>query len=628
MPSFNRKKKIHFASELIWGLLAAGMMILAVYLLHATPSVHQRLDSGGLVCKTIDSKVFEAPTKLSERFDLKFGVFENDCYEKSIRIKIPQVEKSNNVSFSLFVPFIRGATSIEAVLTSGKKINFFPSKFGNEIMLVIDNEIVKELLIPVVPDKRMSIRFMYSTPAIGTVNQVNWLFISYGTIAFFIWIIMFLISFLFSIWFFYFFLLEKEQGVFLYASLGLMLNAIQVLFLLFAPWQDYPIFSSVLIRFFEIIGGTSLFILLSSFYFIGSNNLSIREIINTKTFKFCIGLFVSACLVGVSFYLGFKELATAIGFIACYGSSYILVLLKKSKSTTQRLAVIIGIAIYLLYALAIIQQFNLLVDRMYLGLALKLANITLTIFVIFYFIGYYQNLLAEKANRARLKDQFDSYKVALQTVVHDIQQPFDAIQASFLLALKEMKLAKKKQEDFKKTLKRLVSRTVEEREYLSSVIETAKDISTTSQLDCSHFSISEIFKFDALTYKTSSAVYTPSFELAEDKIIYGDKNRLKRMMRNLVQNAVRATNGKTHIKLSVEKHKTCNVLRLMNTNSVIPKNIISNVFKLGFSRNNSSGIGLFIVEGIVLAHEGKISAKNISSGVEFSIQLPHKKEEI
>ncbi|MGL4819364.1 MAG: sensor histidine kinase [Bacilli bacterium] len=108
-----------------------------------------------------------------------------------------------------------------------------------------------------------------------------------------------------------------------------------------------------------------------------------------------------------------------------------------------------------------------------------------------------------------------------------------------------------------------------------------------------------------------------------------DENQLRRMLINLIDNAIKFTPEEGSICLHIyQKGKNVHFL-VTDTGIGIREDQIPNVFKRFYTvdeaRNNqnSHGLGLSIVQWIVNAHAGEISvAPNIPSGTVFHIILP------
>ncbi|HEB64807.1 MAG TPA: PAS domain-containing sensor histidine kinase [Chloroflexi bacterium] len=131
-------------------------------------------------------------------------------------------------------------------------------------------------------------------------------------------------------------------------------------------------------------------------------------------------------------------------------------------------------------------------------------------------------------------------------------------------------------------------------------------------------------------------------ELAQDQFILhkeisphhawvcGDPNRLEQVLYNLISNAVKYTPSGEHITVGVESDKSETRLWVENTGIGISSERRESIFHPRFHTGNldhllqqGSGLGLFIVQRIVEAHEGRVElTSDGSSFVRFTVYFP------
>ena len=116
----------------------------------------------------------------------------------------------------------------------------------------------------------------------------------------------------------------------------------------------------------------------------------------------------------------------------------------------------------------------------------------------------------------------------------------------------------------------------------------------------------------------------------KDKTIYADKTELRRVIINLLGNAITHTfeNGKITISTSMQTDDT--VLSVTDTGIGIPRADIPKLFKrfsqgTSDKRSASTGLGLYLSRQIIEAHGGKIWLESdVNEGSCFSILIPSK----
>lgn len=111
---------------------------------------------------------------------------------------------------------------------------------------------------------------------------------------------------------------------------------------------------------------------------------------------------------------------------------------------------------------------------------------------------------------------------------------------------------------------------------------------------------------------------------AEGLIFSGDRHQLRRVIQNIVANAIHVINQKGVISLSTAKTDAGDIeIKIADDGPGISQEDIFKIFEPYFSkRSGGTGLGLAIVKRIIEEHNGKISVENGSNGAVFTIVLP------
>jgi len=113
--------------------------------------------------------------------------------------------------------------------------------------------------------------------------------------------------------------------------------------------------------------------------------------------------------------------------------------------------------------------------------------------------------------------------------------------------------------------------------------------------------------------------------------VYGDRARLQQVAANLIHNASKYTPSGGHVDVVVERHGDRAVLRVRDTGVGIPAEKLRAVFELFVQLDSSRdrpqgglGVGLTLVQRLVLQHDGDVEARSEGSGrgSEFVVSLP------
>jgi signal transduction histidine kinase len=109
-----------------------------------------------------------------------------------------------------------------------------------------------------------------------------------------------------------------------------------------------------------------------------------------------------------------------------------------------------------------------------------------------------------------------------------------------------------------------------------------------------------------------------------------DGNELQRALGNLVLNAIRHTPPDGEVLVAAATDGGTGVLAVRDGCGGIPADDLAHVFDVGWRETHArspgpeqgAGLGLAIVRGIVEAHRGEVTVRNVSGGCEFAIRLP------
>ncbi|MGK2867998.1 MAG: sensor histidine kinase [Mycobacterium sp.] len=117
--------------------------------------------------------------------------------------------------------------------------------------------------------------------------------------------------------------------------------------------------------------------------------------------------------------------------------------------------------------------------------------------------------------------------------------------------------------------------------------------------------------------------------------VVGDPRELARVIGNLLINAIQHSPAGSEISVSARHDGDSHVvLTVEDAGGGIPEQDLSKIFQAGWratpsrtpeqleGRSAGAGLGLAIVQGIVEAHSGEISVRNIPGGCRFDVRLP------
>ena len=229
---------------------------------------------------------------------------------------------------------------------------------------------------------------------------------------------------------------------------------------------------------------------------------------------------------------------------------------------------------------------------------------------------------------ARIEHSFRHINRFTADASHELRTPLTVLRGELEAIARRPRL----DEDVRET----VGSALEETERLSKIVESLLSI---SRLDAGE-ALSTPEQFDLAELAASTAEQMRL--LADDKRvalqcntpgrveINGDPGRLKQVVVNLLDNAIKYTSDGGKVDLTVSTMNGNAVLEVSDTGIGIPAESIPHVFgrfyrvdKARSRQMGGTGLGLSIVKAICTAHGGHVSAESIEGqGSRFTVELP------
>ena len=215
------------------------------------------------------------------------------------------------------------------------------------------------------------------------------------------------------------------------------------------------------------------------------------------------------------------------------------------------------------------------------------------------------------------------------TLTHDLKVPIIAESniLEFLLEEKFGPISEKQKE----AIKNIQVSNQELIELVQILLETYKMKDTGAVLYFEEFEINpyinEIIKeMQPIAEKNNLKI---KFKEYENIVITADKLQLKRVIKNLIQNAILHSESDKSIDISILKTQTDVNISITDHGKGISKEDIEKIFKKYYStakkfRKIGTGLGLYLAQQIVKSHGGEITVNSSeNNGTEFCIRLPY-----
>lgn len=231
----------------------------------------------------------------------------------------------------------------------------------------------------------------------------------------------------------------------------------------------------------------------------------------------------------------------------------------------------------------------------------------------------------------RLQAAFERQRQFTSDASHELRTPLAVMRGDIEIALRRERTPEEYQ--------RVLNSNLEEIQRLTRLVE---DLLTLARADSNQAMLrAEPMPFDDLCEQTveflmplaNQKAQTLTFEPPASRplTINGDAQRLKQMLLNLIDNAIKYTPVGGRVEVKVRREGGEAVLDISDTGRGIPPEDLPHIFGRFFrhSRNTSdktvigSGLGLSIVKWIVDSHGGKITATStVGEGTTFTVRFP------
>lgn len=254
--------------------------------------------------------------------------------------------------------------------------------------------------------------------------------------------------------------------------------------------------------------------------------------------------------------------------------------------------------------------------------------------------------LSERLPEARTGDELEALSTALNRMIARIEHSFRHVNRFSADASHELRTpltvlrgeleAIAQRPNLPLDVRETIGSALEETERLSKIVESLLAI---SRLDAGEALMTrERFDLTELVTDTADQMRL----LAEDKQIAlkcaatgrveveGDQGRVKQVVVNLVDNAIKYTGEGGTVEINVGVVNGSAVLEVTDSGVGIPSEAISHVFerfyrvdKARSRQMGGAGLGLSIVKSICAAHQGRVSVESSEGkGSRFTVELP------
>ena len=229
---------------------------------------------------------------------------------------------------------------------------------------------------------------------------------------------------------------------------------------------------------------------------------------------------------------------------------------------------------------------------------------------------------------SRLESSFKQIKQFSSDVSHELKTPLTVIKGEVEVSLRR----DRRKKEYKNTLKILLEETTKLEKIIENLLFLSHMDGQSKSLSFKRISLDEILL----------EVFEDTEKMARQKEIHlilkgikpvytkGEENLLKRLLTNLIDNAIKYTPTGGSVEISLESDRKFARFIIKDTGVGIPEDKLEHIFdrfyRVDEARSTStggSGLGLSIVKQIVEVHKGEIEVKSeLNRGSTFIIYLP------
>lgn len=240
-------------------------------------------------------------------------------------------------------------------------------------------------------------------------------------------------------------------------------------------------------------------------------------------------------------------------------------------------------------------------------------------FAIFLFFGYIITWQAKKLKHNEIKE------ILLNTISHDLKTPLSSILGSITLLLEDQKLSSETQKTLLNDIKNSSDRM---NRLINNLLDNARLKDKKLDLKMEWCDLEDLLgvalkDFDDAHLKRPLHIFIDPIL----PLYWGDYNLLSRLFANLLDNAFKYSNQNKHIYIKIKNENNAIHILFFNESNSLSEAHLSTIFNKFYRLDTNqeisgSGIGLFICQSIVQAHQGSIKAYNKDNGICFEITLP------
>lgn len=203
-------------------------------------------------------------------------------------------------------------------------------------------------------------------------------------------------------------------------------------------------------------------------------------------------------------------------------------------------------------------------------------------------------------------------------VAHEINNPLTSVLGYAELIREEPDL-----EAILKDVEVIEKEALRAREIVNQLLEFSRK----RPLELKNLQVNDILRdvIDLVSFKLKDSRIKISKEYGDTPVIRGDKNQLKQVFLNLINNAIYSMDGEGTLGITTGTRDGHVLISISDTGKGIPKDIQERIFEPFFTTKSDkgTGLGLSVSYKIIQSHRGRIELQSEENkGCRFTVVLP------
>ncbi len=240
-------------------------------------------------------------------------------------------------------------------------------------------------------------------------------------------------------------------------------------------------------------------------------------------------------------------------------------------------------------------------------------------------LGAATSYLFAKRTLQPIKDTLAAQARFTSNASHELRTPLAVMRAEAEIALRDKKPSVK-------SLKGVVTSSLEELERLQQLTDRLLALSNTQQLELTEFTVGEVIHASALRFTGAAKQKDITIRIkAKDLPAYGDADTIGDILAILLDNAIKYSPAKTTVTIASQQQGNHTLITVTDQGGGIPDDALEHIFDRFYRADQSRsklhveghGLGLALARRLAQQNNAHLTATNNKSrGATFTLTLP------